>query len=121
MFYRVLNPVHFYIMHLGIKEYWKGLKDKRTERQYRRLLQRHQQVLKGGITLSVFVTQTYTVKQFDERTLLVYLKFNINILHERSVATIGKALVPVGTDVLAGKLVCLKFLPGNLSQVVIAL
>jgi hypothetical protein len=93
--------------------------EKRAGRRYQRLLDKHREIQRGGLSITAYVVKAYAGKTMDSNTRLIHLKLRINILDGNHVLLISKCLFPANQVAPERRSLSIKFLPADLSQVVI--
>lgn len=112
--------VHFYIMagQSGL-QWWTQLQRRLHYQRARRLLKKHHAILEQGITIHTEVSHCYVCGIELAGYVVARLRLKIRLPDDTIVATHTSTLVSQPLLPRDGQRVQIKFLPGDLSQVVL--
>ena len=106
-------------MQLPLVKYWMNWKERRINRRFQKLHQKHQQILKGGLCLTAYVIRVYGGRYFPGQQRLHHLKLHISVTDQTNIVVVAKCLQGSDKQIQENRHIYLKFLPGDLSQVAV--
>lgn len=104
-------------MQSGIITNWLRWKARRKANRCRRLLNKHLAIESKGMNLYALLVQTYAGAQFNNGYDLYYIKLRIQIPDGSYAEFITATLCRTGDKLNQGRVICFRFLPGDLSQI----
>lgn len=102
-----------------ISKYWSQLFAQRKQRRWRRLIEKHYTIAKEGLNLSAKAVRVYDGENSYKDIRLVRFQLQFELLDGSKAVTVSKCLLNKCPSLLEGRTIHFKFLPGDLSQIVL--
>lgn len=121
----VLLPLHFsaqqfWFMAMRLRKFWQDWRSAKRRKKALLYWQKRSEILQQGLPIYADVLDCYTSRISTAQLTLVYLKLSIPVKGDVSVEAVSTAFVACESRTLISKRLRIRFLPGDLSHVVIA-